>query len=61
MANKLVLKVCFPSCKRCFFSNCTVENAQYALKGQNLLAQGIALGITMNDTNALQGQKHYTQ
>ena len=42
-------------------TNCTVENAQYALQGQKLLAQGIALGITMNDTNALQGQKHYTQ
>ncbi len=40
-------------------SNCTVEITQYALQGQKLLAQGIALGITMNDTNALQGQKHY--
>jgi len=34
-------------------ANCTVENAQYTLQGQKLLAQGIALGITMNDTNAL--------
>ena len=25
-------------------SNCTVEITQYALKGQKLLAQGIALG-----------------
>ena len=27
-----------------FFSTCTVEITQYALKGQKLLAQGIALG-----------------
>jgi len=26
------------------FSNCAVEFTQYALKGQKLLAQGIALG-----------------
>ena len=26
------------------FSTCTVEITQYALKGQKLLAQGIALG-----------------
>ena len=27
-----------------YFSTCTVEITQYALKGQKLLAQGIALG-----------------
>ena len=27
-----------------FFATCTVEITQYALKGQKLLAQGIALG-----------------
>ena len=27
-----------------YFSTCTIEITQYALKGQKLLAQGIALG-----------------
>ena len=38
-------------------SICTVEITQYALKGQKLLAQGIALGIYGCKPVALYGQK----
>ena len=38
-------------------SNCTVEITQYALKGQKLLAQGIALGNYGHKLVALKGQK----
>ena len=34
-----------------------VEITQYALKGQKLLAQGIALGYHVRKLDALQGQK----
>ena len=36
-----------------------VEITQYALKGQKLLAQGIALGYSNSQQYALQGQKLY--
>ena len=36
---------------------CTVEITQYALKGQKLLAQGIALGNYGHKLVALKGQK----
>ena len=35
------------------FATCTVENTQYALKGQKLLAQGSALGNYERKTVAL--------
>ena len=40
-------------------STCTVEFTQYALKGQKLLAQGIALGNYEHKPVALKGQKLY--
>ena len=41
------------------FSTCTVEFTPYALKGQKLLAQGIALGNYEHKPVALKGQKLY--
>ena len=41
------------------YSTCTVEITQYALKGQKLLAQGIALGNYEHKPVALKGQKLY--
>ena len=38
-------------------STCTVEFTQYTLKGQKLLAQGIALGNYEHKPVALKGQK----
>ena len=38
------------------FSFCAVENTQYALKGQKLLAQGSALGTTAIKTAPCKGK-----
>ena len=36
---------------------CVISHIQYALKGQKLLAQGIALGLKQIQKVALKGQK----